>query len=228
MQLTPTTGSDRTTLRNWTRQEEGDTNNTMGGGGVKLEITASGFVGEAGELAEGEGGAADADPATLLVLMVVPFLGDGGEVGGSGGAAVAGGGGGGGRREEVGEAVGEREEDGLGNGDERQERRAQPLPHRQRARRLLQIQNPTKQKKEIKHSSKKRQRRRAATGDEQVADPPTHHVVVGEAEAVARLHGCKFNHPCRALLTRLSPSLYIQRRQSPKISSLLPPFIYPK
>lgn len=104
---------------------------------MKLEITASGFVGEAGKLAEGEGGAADADPATLLV---VPFPGDGGEVGGSGGAAVAGGGGG--RREEVGEAVGEREEDGLGNGDERQERRAQPLPHRQRARRLLQIQNP--------------------------------------------------------------------------------------
>uniref|UniRef100_A0A0A9DKL3 CBL06 n=1 Tax=Arundo donax TaxID=35708 RepID=A0A0A9DKL3_ARUDO len=68
-------------------------------------------------------------------MVVAPVVLLGGEEDGGGGgggrvgrAAVGGGG------AEVGEAVCEDEEDGLGDGDEGEENRAQALPQRQRAR----------------------------------------------------------------------------------------------
>jgi hypothetical protein len=119
-------------------------------GGRDRIFTASGLVGELRELAEVEGGPPAGAAAALeleegqveVVAAPVVLLGVDERGGGGGRRPCAAGGGGAGA--EVGQAAGEDEEEGFGDGDEREEDGAEALPQRQRALRLPPPPNPTK------------------------------------------------------------------------------------
>jgi hypothetical protein len=120
-------------------------------GGRDRIFTASGLVGELRELAEVEGGPPAGAAAALeleegqveVVAAPVVLLGVD-ERGGGGGRRPCAAGGGGGAGAEVGQAAGEDEEEGFGDGDEREEDGAEALPQRQRALRLPPPPNPIK------------------------------------------------------------------------------------
>lgn len=100
---------------------------------------ASGLFGETGEVVEIEGGASRPDAAAAEVVVVAAALlgRDREEERRSRGVSAEARGRG--RGADVGDAVGEGEEDGPGDGEEGEENGADPLPHRQRAPRRLQI-----------------------------------------------------------------------------------------
>ena len=131
--------------------------------------TASGLVGEACEVAEDQGGAARPDATAAAV--VAPLLG-GEEEGRSGGISAQVGGGVRGRGTDAAQAVGEREEDELGDGDEGQDHRAEPLPHRQRAPRPLRAATRIKQVR-IADLDFVQGRQRKKARASQLGEPPT-------------------------------------------------------
>ena len=124
-------------------------------------------------------------------MVALVFCGEeGGGGGGRGGAVAARGSRGVGAGAEDGEAVGEREEDGLRDGDEGEEDHAEALPQRQRALRPLLSPHRRNHETQRKISRNGLQERIAIA-------TTTHHVVGGESEAEARVHGERGRRPCQ-------------------------------
>jgi hypothetical protein len=150
-------------------------------------FTASRLVREPREMAELEGGPPrDGTP----VAVPDPRSREGGGGRGWGGARVVAARGGGGGAQ-VGEAAGEGEEDGLGDGDHGEEHGAQPLAGRQRALRPLQH-RPNQSRTQLGNGIDQRISRQQAEARVLQRAACTHRVFLwrqAEADARARLHG---------------------------------------